>query len=90
MPFLVTCPHCGPREATEFVPGGEVVARPAARPRSRRELSAYLYLRANAAGPQREWWFHAAGCGRWLLATRDTTTGEVLDAAPAEDGPGPS
>ena len=28
MPFLVRCPHCGPREATEYVYGGEVVARP--------------------------------------------------------------
>jgi heterotetrameric sarcosine oxidase delta subunit len=82
MAFLLTCPHCGPRESTEFVAGGEVVARPAQRPASRRELGAYLYFRANAAGPQREWWFHAAGCGRWLLATRDTVTGAVRETAP--------
>jgi heterotetrameric sarcosine oxidase delta subunit len=78
MPFLLSCPHCGPREVTEFVAGGEVVDRPAQRPRDRRELGAYLYFRANAAGPQREWWFHGAGCGRWFVATRDTATGEVL------------
>jgi heterotetrameric sarcosine oxidase delta subunit len=80
MPFLLTCPNCGPREVTEFVAGGEVVERPAARPETRRELSAYLYFRDNVAGEQREWWFHSAGCGRWLVATRDTTTGVVLES----------
>ena len=83
MPFLLRCPHCGPREATEFEFGGEVLDRPTASP-SRRELSRYLYFRKNAAGPQREWWFHAAGCGRWLVATRDTTTRDVQETVPAE------
>jgi heterotetrameric sarcosine oxidase delta subunit len=83
MPFLLSCPHCGPREATEFVAGGEVVERPTERPASRHALGAYLYFRANTAGPQREWWFHAAGCGRWFEATRDTITGAVRETAPA-------
>ena len=84
MPFLLRCPHCGPREATEFVPGGEVLTRPAERPAGRRELSDYLYFRRNTAGPQREWWFHAAGCERWVVATRNTVTGEISEVAPAE------
>ena len=79
MPFLLTCPNCGAREATEFVAGGEVVGRPADRPLSRRSLSEYLYFRDNASGPQREWWFHSGGCGRWFIATRDTATGTVLE-----------
>jgi sarcosine oxidase, subunit delta len=79
IPFLLTCPNCGPREATEFVAGGEVVGRPADRPLSRRSLSEYLYFRENASGPQREWWFHTGGCGRWFIATRDTATGTVLE-----------
>jgi heterotetrameric sarcosine oxidase delta subunit len=84
MPFLIACPHCGPREATEFAFGGEVLTRPAEPPTSRSELGDYLYFRANAAGPQREWWFHAAGCGRWIVATRDTTTCAVGETVPAE------
>jgi methylglutamate dehydrogenase subunit B len=84
VPFLVRCPHCGPREATEFEYGGEVVRRPSERPASARELHDYLYFRRNPAGEQREWWFHAAGCGRWLVATRDTTTNAVRETAPAE------
>jgi heterotetrameric sarcosine oxidase delta subunit len=77
MPFLLRCPNCGPREATEFVFGGEVVRRPSGETPGRRELSSYLYFRTNAAGRQREWWFHSAGCERWLIATRDTGSGEI-------------
>jgi sarcosine oxidase subunit delta len=75
--FLLECPHCGAREATEFVYGGEVMQRPTGRPPSRRELSSYLYFRENVPGPQREWWFHSSGCGRWLIANRDTRRGVV-------------
>ena len=85
MPFLVRCPHCGHREATEYVYGGEITERPAQRP-GRRELCLYLYQRANAAGVQREWWFHAAGCNRWLVVERDTVTNEVHDVVAAEAG----
>jgi sarcosine oxidase subunit delta len=76
--FLLSCPNCGPREATEFVYGGEVSSRPPEGAEvGRRDLSSYLYFRGNAAGEQTEWWFHSAGCGRWLLAKRDTVSGEV-------------
>jgi methylglutamate dehydrogenase subunit B len=78
VPFLVRCPNCGAREATEFVYGGELVPRPTGRSQGRDELSTYLYFRSNAAGEQAEWWYHQAGCGRWLIATRDTVTGELL------------
>jgi heterotetrameric sarcosine oxidase delta subunit len=86
--FLLRCPHCGPREATEFAYGGELVERPVERPELRRDLNVYLYLRSNPAGVQREWWFHAAGCNRWLVAARDTVTNEIHETAPAEAGAG--
>jgi heterotetrameric sarcosine oxidase delta subunit len=85
MPFLVRCPHCGPREATEYVYGGELTERPTERP-ERRDLNLYLYERENTAGLQREWWFHAAGCNRWLVVERDTVTNEVHGVATAETG----
>jgi len=75
--FLLTCPKCGAREVTDFAYGGEVVARPAARP-GRRELNAYNYFRRNVAGPQQEWWFHRLGCRSWFVVERDTRTNEVL------------
>ena len=55
MSFLLTCPNCGVREVTDFGYGGESSKRPAERPASLRELSAYNYFRRNVAGVQREW-----------------------------------
>jgi heterotetrameric sarcosine oxidase delta subunit len=77
MSFLLTCPRCGPRDVNEFAYAGEVTARPTAVP-TLRELTAYLYLRRNVAGVQREWWSHRLGCRTWFLAERDTRTNEVL------------
>ena len=60
----------------EFGYRGEVTSRPAGPP-SLRELTDYLYVRANVAGPQREWWHHRHGCGAWFVAERDTRTNEI-------------
>mgnify|MGYP002685818646 CR=1 FL=1 len=78
--FLLTCPHCGVREVTDFAFGGETTSRPVSEPTAR-ELNTYNYFRRNAAGPQREWWFHRSGCRTWFLAERDTRTNEVLFTA---------
>jgi heterotetrameric sarcosine oxidase delta subunit len=75
--FLLTCPYCGPRDVNEFSTTGEVLTRPKDQP-TLEELTEYVYFRRNAAGPQREWWYHRLGCGTWFLAERDTTTNEVL------------
>ena len=77
MSFLLHCPHCGPREVTDFAFGGEVLERPVSRP-SFRELNAYNYFRGNVAGVQREWWYHRSGCRQWFQADRDTRTNQVL------------
>jgi sarcosine oxidase subunit delta len=77
MSFLLTCPHCGPRDVNEFGYVGEVTTRPKAKP-TMRELTDYVYFRRNVAGVQREWWTHRHGCGAWFLAERDTRTNEVL------------
>ncbi len=72
MSFLLTCPNCGVREVTDFGFGGEISPRPKQRP-SFRELNEYNYFRVNAAGVQREWWFHRSGCRAWFIAERNTT-----------------
>jgi heterotetrameric sarcosine oxidase delta subunit len=77
MTFLLDCPHCGPRDVYEFKFQGEVTTRPTGKP-TQRELSAYVYFRANVAGVQREWWYHRNGCGLWFVAERDTRTNAVL------------
>jgi heterotetrameric sarcosine oxidase delta subunit len=77
MTFLLECPHCGLRDVYEFKFQGEVTRRPVGQP-GQRELSAYVYFRANVAGVQREWWYHRTGCGLWFVAERDTRTNAVL------------
>ena len=91
MSFLLSCPNCGPRDVNEFAYAGEVTTRPKSDP-SLRELTAYIYLRRNVAGVQREWWNHRFGCQVWFLAERDTRTNEVLRtelAAPPSAEPAP-
>jgi heterotetrameric sarcosine oxidase delta subunit len=74
--FVLVCPHCGPREVTDFAFGGEV-REAAPETGDRRELFAHAYFRRNVAGPQREWWFHRSGCRAWFQAERDTRDNTV-------------
>jgi heterotetrameric sarcosine oxidase delta subunit len=77
MSYVLTCPNCGVREVTDFGYGGEISTRPSGSPEAR-ELNEYVYFRRNAAGVQREWWYHRSGCRVWFIAERDTRTNEVL------------
>ena len=80
--FYITCPNCGSRPCSEFSYNGEV--RPLEDPNgSEADEVAQLWLRRNVAGPQRERWFHAAGCRRFVTITRDTRTNIIL-AQPGE------
>ena len=76
--ITLPCPWCGPRNVTEFAYAGETVARPDAATVTPAEWRAYLYVRANPAGPVTETWLHRAGCRRYLVVERDTTSNEVL------------
>ena len=86
MSFVLRCPNCGTREVTDFAFGGEVSARPTARPTAR-ELRRYAYFRRNVAGPQVEWWQHRSGCRGWFLAERDTRTNDVVWTALPDEAP---
>jgi methylglutamate dehydrogenase subunit B len=84
--MLLPCPHCGPRDVTEFTYGGDANARQPAEGASLEEWSAYVYLRDNPRGPHEEVWQHIAGCRRWIRVRRNTLTHEVLGSAPANEG----
>ncbi len=86
--FHIRCPNCGPRPASEFGYSGEV--RPAADAAlTEREEVERLWLRRNVSGPQRERWFHSAGCRRYVTLTRDTRDNTILrQPGEVEDGPG--
>jgi heterotetrameric sarcosine oxidase delta subunit len=77
---LIACPHCGPREETEFHYGGQAhVAYPAGNATlSDEEWGQFVFFRDNPKGPFAERWVHSAGCRRWFNAVRDTATHQIL------------
>jgi sarcosine oxidase subunit delta len=71
--MLIACPYCGARDAQEFAYRGDAtVKRPD--PAAAEAVYEYVYLRDNPDGAHREYWYHAAGCRRWLEVERDTRT----------------
>lgn len=71
------CPHCGPRDETEFLYGGDAGRVRPPRTASDEEWARYRYFRKNVKGAARELWLHRSGCGRWLVLERDTVTHAV-------------
>jgi sarcosine oxidase, subunit delta len=87
--MLLSCPHCGPRDAAEFAYVGERTRRPDPNTATARQWRSYLYLRRNPAGWADELWFHRTGCRRYLAVRRHTVTGEfdtVHDVREASTG----
>lgn len=81
--ILLPCPHCGPRNASEFRYLGETLERPDPNTSGTEEWRAYLYLKRNPAGWTTETWLHRAGCRRFLTVERHTVTNEVRAVEPA-------
>ena len=79
--LLIVCPWCGPRDESEFSPGGEahIVRPPEPDQLSDEEWADYLFMRKNPMGEMREQWHHSAGCRRWFYAVRDTVTYEISE-----------
>jgi heterotetrameric sarcosine oxidase delta subunit len=81
--MLIPCPHCGPRNSSEFRYLGEQKARPGS-PAADADPAvwrAYLYGHTNAAGWTTEGWWHGTGCGAFLTLERDTVTNEIRSVA---------
>lgn len=78
MSFLISCPHCGPRDVGEFRFGGEKGSRPPNPDQlDASQWAHYVYDRKNVAGMQTEWWYHRGACRQWFLASRHTVTNIV-------------
>jgi len=78
--MLVPCPHCGPRNVSEFRYLGEEKARPDPNAAEPREWRVYLYVKRNPAGWTTETWFHRSGCQAFFTVERHTVTNEVRAA----------
>lgn len=83
--LLIRCPHCGPRDETEFSYGGE-----GGRPRPADPMALgddawaeFLFMRRNPKGGHTERWNHSAGCRRWFTLTRSTTDHRIISYEPA-------
>jgi heterotetrameric sarcosine oxidase delta subunit len=77
--LIIRCPHCGPRDHTEFTYGGDATVKRPADDASVETWFGYVYLRDNPRGPHQELWQHAQGCRAWVVVTRDTLT-HAIDA----------
>lgn len=77
------CPVCGARDRREFNYRGAALERPA-EDASADAWEDYMHTRDNPAGPHEELWCHEAGCGAWLIVTRDLSTHHVLGTRLAE------
>ena len=79
--ILVPCPHCGPRNSSEFRYLGEQHPRPVPTSTTQSQWRAYLYVKKNPAGWTTETWFHASGCRAFFHVERHTVTNEFRAAA---------
>lgn len=84
--LVIVCPHCGPRNSSEFRHAGTSRQRPAPISVTPQEWREYLYGQQNAAGWISESWYHTMGCRRFFPMERNTLTNETR---PAEPGHGP-
>ena len=80
----IACPICGERDRREFYYMGAALPRPA-EDAGQEAFHDYVHLRDNPAGVTRDLWQHEAGCGAWLVVTRNTLTHEILSVERAEE-----
>ena len=86
----IPCPYCGARDSSEFAYLGDATltrpdpAAPGAQEALQEAFHDYVYLGDNPAGAHLEWWYHAAGCRRWVKVERDTRTHAIAGAELAE------
>ncbi|MBM3518637.1 MAG: sarcosine oxidase subunit delta [Alphaproteobacteria bacterium] len=87
--LLIACPHCGPREQTEFVCGGEshIERPPTPEALTDHDWGQYLFMRKNPKGWHYERWLHAQGCRRWFNVARHTVSHEVRATYPMGQPP---
>ena len=79
--FRIPCPHCGPRDVSEFRHVGEARPRPDPQTADPLQWRTYLYEQRNVAGWSAESWFHTFGCRRFISVERHTATNETRPAA---------
>ncbi|RJT97379.1 sarcosine oxidase subunit delta family protein [Arthrobacter frigidicola] len=77
--LLIPCPHCGPRDETEFHYGGQAHVPYPGNPNELddRQWAEFLFYRENPKGAFAERWLHSTGCRQWFNMVRDTATYDI-------------
>ena len=73
---IINCPLNGPRNAQEFVYGGDVDPHPNPHFISEDDWASYVFIEKNISGKVREWWCHIP-TAYWFIAERDTALDEI-------------
>lgn len=69
----IRCPHCGPRDLSEFTYQGDATRDYPGLDSGDADLwDRYVHARKNPAGPHSEFWHHTGGCRSHLRIRRDT------------------
>jgi sarcosine oxidase subunit delta len=79
--LLITCPHCGPRDESEFRFRGDASVRRPAADAGADAFYDYVHTRENPKGWLVEWWHHAYGCRHFVKVLRHTATHEIRATA---------
>ncbi len=83
--LIFECPYCGVMaDETELAPGGEAHLTRVGAGADEADFEGYLFHRKNPRGVHFERWRHAAGCGKWFHAARDTMNLEVFGTYSAQ------
>ncbi len=80
----INCPICGERDRREFYYQGAALTRPAP-DAGEAAWDDYVHLRDNPAGQTRDLWQHEAGCGGWMVVTRNTVNHAITKVELATD-----
>ncbi len=85
---IINCPLNGPRNAQEFVCGGEVKLRPGQHNSGQdtgiKQWVDYIFMEENRQAVVTEWWCHLAS-GYWFIAERDTVSDTMLRTYPSRE-----
>lgn len=76
--MIIKCPHCGPREASEYTYVGDAkVIRPDHEDNDKDKWNNYVFMRGNPRGKHSEYWQHTSGCRAFLNVIRDTVSHKI-------------
>lgn len=75
----ISCPHCGDRDVREFSYLGDATVQRPDPDKQTNDFVDYVFIRSNPAGLHKEHWYHASGCQKWLVVTRDTRTHQIFN-----------